>query len=312
MNQIAGAPTGAFAAALKNGAFIVTAELTPPVGTDPADFLARAVALRGLATAVNVTDGAGAKAHMSSLAAAHFLLQNGVEPILQFTCRDRNRIALQSDLLGAAALGVRNLLFLTGDDPKAGDQPDAKPVFDLDSRALIETAHRLRVERRLPTGTEIKGDAPFTLGAADMPIDPPPGWEPKALMVKIAAGAEFVQTQFCMDMGIVRRYAARLMELGVAPGLGVLIGIAPIPSARSARWMREKLFGTKIPDEIVDRLEKAADPKAEGKKICIELLQQLAETPGIAGAHIMAPQAPSAIPSVIADSGVIGRQRARA
>jgi methylenetetrahydrofolate reductase (NADPH) len=311
MTPVGGAQAGAFAAALAGGAFVVTAEMTPPVGADPGDFLARAAPLRGLATAVNVTDGAGAKAHMSSIAAAHFLLQNGIEPILQFTCRDRNRIALQSDLLGAAALGVRNLLILTGDDPKAGDQPDAKPVFDLDSRTLTETARRLRDEHRLPTGTEIKGEAPFTIGAADMPIDPPPGWEPKSLMAKIAAGAEFAQTQFCMDMGIVRRYAARLVELGIAPRLGVLIGVAPIPSARSARWMREKLFGTKIPDEIVDRLEKAADPKAEGKAICIELLQQLVEIPGIAGAHIMAPQAPSAIPSVIADSGVIGRKRAR-
>src|SRR6185437_16056177 len=160
--------------ALRAGDFVVTAELAPPVASDPAPLIARAQALKGLAVAVNVTDGAGAKAHLSSLVAAHFLASHGVEPILQMTCRDRNRIALQSDLLGAMALGVRNLLILGGDDPKAGDQPEAKAVFDLDSRALIATAERMRREHRLPTGTEIKGDTRLLIGAADMPIDPPP------------------------------------------------------------------------------------------------------------------------------------------
>jgi methylenetetrahydrofolate reductase (NADPH) len=290
---------------LNAGRFVVTAELTPPVSSDPTDFLARARPLKGLATAVNVTDGAGAKAHLSSLVAAHFLRQNGIEPILQFTCRDRNRIALEGDLIGAAALGIRNVLILTGDDPKAGDQPDTKPVFDLSSRALLALAHKLRSEGRLPTGTEVKGGVPLFLGGADVPADPKPDWTPKGLIDKADAGADFIQTQFCMDVGVVRRYAARLAELGVVPRLKILIGIAPIPSARSARWMREKLFGTLIPDQIVDRLDKAADAKAEGRAICVELLQQLADIPGIAGAHIMAPQNPSAIPDVIAASGVI-------
>ena len=298
--------------ALRAGDFVVTAELAPPVASDPAPLIARAQALKGLAVAVNVTDGAGAKAHLSSLVAAHFLVSHGVEPILQMTCRDRNRLALQSDLLGAMALGIRNLLILGGDDPKAGDQPEAKAVFDLDSRALIATAERMRREHRLPTGTEIKGDTRLLIGAADMPIDPPPGWEPKALNAKLAAGADFVQTQFCMDAGVVRRYAARLVELGIAPRLAVLIGVAPIPSARSARWMREKLFGTIIPEAIVERLERAADPKREGRRICSELLQELAEIPGIAGAHIMAPQSPSAIPEVIAAAALAGKKRAGA
>lgn len=296
--------------ALRSGAFVVTAELAPPVSTDPAAFLARALTLKGLATAVNVTDGAGAKAHLSSLAAAHFLKSGGIEPILQVTCRDRNRIALQSDMLGAMALGLRNLLMLSGDDPKAGDQPEAKPVFDLDSRGLLLVADRMRREHRLPPGTEIKGDTRLFLGAADVPVDPPPDWRPKSLLAKIEAGADFVQTQFCMDAGVVRRYAARLIELGIAPRLAVLIGVAPIPSARSARWMREKLFGTLIPDAIVERLDTAADPKAEGRRICAELIQEFAEIPGIAGAHVMAPQNPSTIPEVIAAAGVVGRRRA--
>src|ERR671938_1307914 len=130
-------------AKLRSGQFVITAEITPPVSSDPAEFLRRALPLKGLVTAVNVTDGAGAKVHLSSLAAAHFLLQSGIEPIFQMTCRDRNRLALQGDLLGAAALGIHNVLMLAGDDPKAGDQPDAKPVYDLDSRALIGLARRM-------------------------------------------------------------------------------------------------------------------------------------------------------------------------
>jgi methylenetetrahydrofolate reductase (NADPH) len=302
--------TSGLKAALDSGRFVVTAELAPPVASDPAAFIARALTLKGVATAVNVTDGAGAKAHMSSAAAAHFLLQNGVEPILQMTCRDRNRLALESDLIGAAAMGVRNVLVLTGDDPKLGDQPEAKAVFDFDSRQLLEVADRMRRERRLPPGTEIKGEMPLFLGAADLPIDPPPGWNPKSLIAKADAGADFVQTQFCMDAAVVRRYAGRLIELGLAPRLKFLIGVAPIPSARSARWMKERLFGTIIPDAVVERLDKAADPKREGIALCAELMQELATIPGIAGAHVMAPQNPSSIAAVIAEAGVAGKMRA--
>jgi methylenetetrahydrofolate reductase (NADPH) len=295
----------ALARRLGSGGFAITAEITPPVSADPADLLTRALPLRGLATAVNVTDGAGAKAHLSSLAAARILLDNAIEPVLQMTCRDRNRLALQGDLLGALALGVRNLLVLRGDDPSAGDQPDAKPVFDLDSRALLETAQTLRRDHRLPTGTAVKGPAALWLGAADTPVDPPPDWRPTSLIAKRDAGADFIQTQFCFDIGVVRRYAARLGELGIVPGLKILIGIAPVPSARSARWMRDKLFGTIMPDALIERLERAPDPRAEGKAICVELLQQLAAIPGIAGAHIMAPQNPAAIPEVIAAAGLL-------
>ncbi len=294
----------ALAQRLKSGRFVVTAELTPPVTTDGAAAIERVTALKGLATAVNVTDGAGAKAHLSSLVAAHFLSEAGIEPILQMTCRDRNRLALQADMLGAMALGIANLLVLGGDDPSAGDQPETKAVFDLDSRGLLAMARTVRDERRLPSGTVVKGPVALFLGAADVPIDPPLGWTAPSLAAKIAAGAEFVQTQFCMDIAVVRRYAARLVELGLTERAGILVGVAPIPSARSARWMREKLFGTIVPDAIVERLERAADPKRDGAQICIELLQQLKETPGIAGAHVMAPQNPAAIPEVIAASGV--------
>jgi len=295
---------------LRNGEFVVTAEITPSVSTDPAEFLRRALPLKGLVSAINVTDGAGAKVHLSSLAAAHFLVQSGIEPIFQMTCRDRNRLALQGDLLGAAALGIHNILILAGDDPKLGDQPEAKPVYDVDSRGLIAMARSMREQRKLPSGTAIDGKVELFIGAADVPVDPPPGWSPKGLMAKAQAGADFVQTQFCMDIGVVRRYSARLRELGFK--LPLLIGIAPIPSARSARWMREKLFGTTIPDAIIQRLEKAADPRAEGTKICVELLRELAEVPGVAGAHVMAPMNFAEIPVAIQASGVLKKHRAPA
>ena len=302
MNQsVREALPGQFSETLRAQRFTVTAEITPPVSTDPQALLKKALPLRGLADAVNVTDGASARASMSALAAAAILTRNNIEPILQFTCRDRNRIALQSDLLGAAALNIRNLLILRGDDPSAGDQPDAKPVFDLDTRTLTAVAAGIRDRGELPSVRKVEGAAPFFLGAADSPIDPPPHWSPEGLKVKIAAGAQLAQTQFCMDIDIVRRYVARLADEGITERLFILVGIAPLASARSARWIRDNLRGSIIPDQIVERLEAAADPKQEGRRICVELMAQFAEVPGIAGAHIMAPLNDSAIPMVIKD-----------
>ena len=292
---------GGFEAKLRVGEFAITAEISPPLSSDPQDLLQRAMPLAGLADAVNITDGASARVHLSALAAAAILIRQGVEPILQLTCRDRNRIALQSDLLGAAALGIRNLLILTGDDPRAGDQPDAKPVFDLDSRKLIETAVAIRDRYELPTGRKVAGGAKYFIGVADSPLDPPAGWAPVALKNKIAAGAQFAQTQFCMDAAIARRYVERLAEEGITERFFVLIGIAPLPSARTALWMREHLPGSIIPDWLIDRLARAPDPKAEGKRICIELLQELTQMPVVSGAHIMAPRNQGAIAEVIAE-----------
>ena len=298
------AEVSGFARQLASGRFTVTAELVPPVATDAGEVAARALPLKGKVAAVNVTDGAGARAHLSSLVTARILLDNGIEPILQMTCRDRNRLALESDLLGALALGVRNILVLTGDDPKAGNQPEAKPVFDLDSRALLALAQRLGREGKLPPDTPVKGPTGLFLGAADMPLDPPPGWTPTGLAAKAAAGARFVQTQFCLDMGVARRYAARLAEHGLGDRVKLLIGIAPLPSARSARWMRDKLPGTIIPEALIERLERAAEPQREGIRICAELLRELATIPGVAGAHLMAPQNPAAIPEALAAAGL--------
>jgi methylenetetrahydrofolate reductase (NADPH) len=295
-------PGSGLARRLAAGAFVMTAEIVPPVSCDAEDLLVRALPLRGVADAVNVTDGAGARAHMAATAAAALLVQAGIEPILQLTCRDRNRIALQSDLMGAAAMGIRNLLLLRGDDPEAGDQPDARPVFDLDTRALAETARMMRDEGRLPHDAAVAGHPAFFLGAADTPIDPPPGWRPDALAAKIEAGAQFVQTQFCMDAGIVRRYVARLAEAGLTGRVSILIGVTPLRSAKSAAWMRKHLFGTIIPDAMVARMEAAADPAAEGRRICVELIAELATIPGVAGVHVMAPGNAAAIPDVIAQA----------
>ena len=284
---------------LQSGAFVMTAEVTPPLSSDPAELLEKALPLQGYADAVNVTDGASARAHLDAMVSAFFLKQNGIEPILQVTCRDRNRIALQSELVGAAALGLPNVMILTGDDPKQGDQPDAKPVFDLDSTALIATAAHIRDKGELPHGRKVGGHPDYFIGSADAPIDPPDGWEPKSLLKKVNAGASFAQTQFCMDVEVVRRYLQRLADHGLAGKLHYLVGVAPLASAKSARWMKEKLFGVVIPDWIVDRMERASDPKAEGQAICVEILNQLKEIPGVSGAHIMAPLNEAAIPGVI-------------
>ena len=287
--------------------FVMTAEITPPVSCDAADLLAKATPLKGLADAVNVTDGAGARAHLDAVAAASILLREGIEPILQFNCRDSNRIGLQSELMGAAALGIRNLLLLKGDDPKLGDQPDAAAVYDYDTAALTKVAVLLRDKGELPTGRKVGGKAAFFIAAADVPIDPKPGWEPKSLKAKIEAGCEFVQTQFCMDAGVARRYLARLKDCGVE--VPFLVGISPLRSAKSARWMKEKLFGTIIPDVTIARLEGATDPAAEGRKICLDLMAEFATIPGVAGVHIMAPGNDGAIADVIRDA--TGLKRAR-
>jgi methylenetetrahydrofolate reductase (NADPH) len=303
--------SGALEGLLRAGQFVVTSEITPPLSADPEDLLAKALPLRGLADAVNVTDGASARAHLDALTAAGMLLRAGIEPVLQLTCRDRNRIALQSLLVGAAAQGVRNFLALKGDDPGAGDQPEAKPVFDLDSNALLATARSIRDQGQLPHGRAVGGQAPFFLGAADAPIDPAPDWQPEGLRRKLDSGAQFVQTQFCMDAGVVRRYVARLREHGIAQRLFVLIGVAPLASARSARWIRAHLFGSVIADSIIERLEGASDEKLEGRRICVELMHELRGIPGVAGIHLMAPLNEGALPLVIEEFRASSESRQR-
>jgi methylenetetrahydrofolate reductase (NADPH) len=293
---------------LLDGHFAITAEIAPPVAGSKDQLLAKGRALKALTDAVNVTDGASAKVAMSSLAAAAILAAEGIEPVLQCTCRDRNRIALQSDLLGAAALGIHNVLILTGDDPKAGDQPDAKPVFDLKSQDVIRIAAGMRDKGKLPSGRHIDAPPRFFIGCADVPTDPKAGWKPDALRLKAESGAQFVQTQLNWDLALIKRWMARIVDAGLADRMFVLIGIGPLASARSARWMRDNLFGVNVPDAIIERLEKATDPKREGVLICAEMMQSLAEVKGVTGVHLMAPVNPSDIPAAIDESRLLSRR----
>ncbi len=287
------------------GAFAITAEVTPPLSASAGALLAKAEPLRGRVDAVNVTDAAGARSALGSFAAAAILARADFDPVVQVTCRDRNRIALVGDLLGAAAQGVSNVLVLHGDDPAGGDQPEAKPVHDLDSRGVMSLMQQMRDDGLSPSGRAIEPAPVFFIGGADSPHDPAADWRPTGLLEKIEAGADFVQTQFCFDLEVARRYLARLSDAGIPERLKILVGIGPIASARSARWMNQNLFGVSVPDAVVDRLEHAADAKAEGRRICIELMHGLHEIPGVSGVHIMAPnQGMDTVAQIIDDSGL--------
>lgn len=290
---------------LGRGDFVITAEITPPLGASADAVLARAEPLKGLADAVNITDGAGARAAMSSIACGAIMAAQGMEPIMQLTCRDRNRIGLASDLLGASAMGVHNMLVLHGDDPKGGDMPEATGVYDLDSRGVMDLARMMRDEAKLPSGRDINPAPDFFIACADMPMDPKPEWEPNGLKAKIESGAQFAQTQFCFDTGVAERYFARLREHGVTDKLKFVVGIGPLASAKQARFMDENLFGVTVPEHIIERLDGAEDQKAEGRKICVELIEAYKNMEGIAGVHIMAPmQGAKAIAETIRMAGM--------
>jgi len=285
---------------IQAGRFVITAEIVPPLSATPDALLAEAATFGPKVNAINVTDAAAGRTTMSSFAAAALLAANGYEPILQVTCRDRNRIALAGDLIGAAAQGIHNLLLLRGDDPKGGDQPDAKPVFDFETADLMKMAREMRDEGKLPSGREIKPPPRFFIGGADIPRVPDEKWSPEPLRRKIAGGAGFLQTQFCFDLEVARRYFERLGAEGITEQVGIIIGVGPIRSAKSARWMNENLFGVHVPEATIARLEGAKDQAAEGRKICVELIEGLREMPGPAGAHLMAPaQGPDAIAAVL-------------
>ncbi len=286
------------------GRFAITAEFVPPVTASADDVVAKAQRLKGVADAVNVTDNPRARPHMSSLAASAILLGAGIEPIMQIVCRDRNRIALQSDLMGAAALGIRNILILGGDPPGEDSEPGAKGVFDTDSTTLTRIAATMQAEGKLASGRELISRPRFNLGFADIPVASVSDDHMARLRERAEAGARFIQTQFCFDVDIVKAYVEALGEAGLTDRLAVLIGIGPLASAKSARWMRDNLFGTTIPDALVERMDGADDQKSEGTAICAELMGAFAEIPGISGAHLMSPVDSSLIPAAIELSGV--------
>ncbi len=290
---------------LQAGQFAITAETSPPDSSSPQSVLDRVVCLKGLADAVNVTDGASARVHMSALAAAAIMAREGIEPVLQQTTRDRNRLALQGDVLGAAALGIHNFLCLTGDKMAAGDQPDAAEVFEIDSGELMRQMRDMRDAGTYPSGREINPAPSLFLGAAEMPAEPGDNWPAARLQAKIDNGTQFFQTQYCFELEKVRRYCQALVDGGFTEQAHFLIGIGPLASARSTRWMNNNLFGVHVPDEIIKRLEAADDQKAEGRAICAELLQGFAEIEGCAGAHLMAPHGEASCAQVIQESGLL-------
>ncbi|MCC6197404.1 MAG: methylenetetrahydrofolate reductase C-terminal domain-containing protein [Burkholderiales bacterium] len=293
-------------ALLERGTFVVTAEFPPPDSAAPADVLARLAPFRDCVDALNVTDASGANCHMSSVAVSVLLAQAGCEPVMQITCRDRNRIAIQGDLLGAAALGIRNVLCLTGDHVANGDHPGARHVGDLDSLTLLATARKLRDAGEFLSGRKLAAPPQLFLGAAGNPFAAPMETRLERLRRKVAAGAQFLQTQYCFDVAALEDFMAMVRAEGLHERIAILIGVGPIGSAKTARWLRASVPGVRIPDAIVQRLEAAADAREEGRRIAIELIQRIRDIPGIAGVHVMAHRQEQLVRSIVADSGVLG------
>ena len=290
---------------LRRGEFAVTAEINPPDSADPDEIEQRVKRFEGWVDAINATDGSGAHCHMSSVAVSALLIRLGYSPVTQISCRDHNRIAIQGNVLGAAALGVANILCLTGDGVQAGDHPEAKPVFDLDSIALLETIRVMRDERRFLSGRKITAPPQVFVGAAENPFAPPYAFRPIRLGKKIAAGAQFIQTQYCYDLPMMARFMARVCDLGLHERCFILAGCGPLASAKAAKWIRANVPGVHIPDTVITRLEGAKDQRAEGKRICVEIIQQLRQMPGIAGVHLMAYKQEESIAEIVHQSGVL-------
>ena len=296
---------------LRSGRFAVTAELNPPDTADPQAVYDRALVLASVCDAINATDASGANVHMSSVGMCALLTRAGYDPVMQVSCRDRNRIAIQGDLLGAAAMGVRNLLCLTGDGVQAGDQPESKPVFDLDSISLLRTARVLRDEGRFLSGRQLEAAPKFFLGAAANPFAPPLEFRPLRLAKKVEAGADFIQTQFCFDMKLMRRYMEAVRELGLHERVFILAGVGPLRSAKTAEWLRSRVPGVVIPDEVIHRLRRVPLEKQreEGKRLCIEIIQELQEIDGVSGVHVMAYRQEELVAEIIEESGLLPRRR---
>ena len=294
---------------LRAGHFAVTTELAPPDSADPAEVLARARVFDGWVDGINATDGSGANCHMSSLGVCAILTRAGYSPILQISCRDRNRIAVQGDMLGAAALGVCSLLCLSGDDVSVGDHPEAKPVFDLDSVSLLTTARIMRDEARFLSGRHLDAPPRLFLGASINPFAPPYPARVHQMAKKIAAGAEFVQSQYCFDIDMARQFMAQARDMGLTEKCHTLMGVGVLASAKTAKWLKSAIPGVHIPDDIIRRLEQAEKPKAEGRRIAVELIQQLAEIEGISGTHLMAYRQEEWVGEIIGASGVLAGRK---
>jgi 5,10-methylenetetrahydrofolate reductase len=293
-----------FEAACASGRFVVTVEIAPPDSPDPQRLVQRAARFAGLVDAINITDGAGANCHMSSVAAASVLAAAGLTPVCQVGCRDRNRIALQGDVLGAAALGVRNVLCLTGDDVGQGDHPEARPVFDLDAVNLLHILEGMRTRGEFASGRRLEGRPRLFLGATANPFVAPFAERVANLERKIDAGARFVQTQFCFDLARLEAFMRAVRARGLHRRAAILVGVGTLSSARALRWMAEHVPGVSVPEALTARIAAAADPRAEGIRACIETIDALRGIEGVAGVHLMGHRNEDALARIIVESSL--------
>jgi methylenetetrahydrofolate reductase (NADPH) len=299
-------PAGRLESIARAGRFAVTSEVVPPRSADPRTVFLQARDLVGYADAVNVTDNPTATAHMSPLAGVAAVARAGLEPTLQLTVRDRNRLALTADLLGAWALGARNVLCLTGDPLSVGDHPEATAVIDLAVTDLVRLAAQLRAEGRLLSGAVIGEPPRFFVGVADSPLAP--NYDAGRLEAKIDAGASFVMTQITYDLDALVAWSEIVRTRGLLERAAVLVGVAPIRSAEQARYLSEHLPGVTVPPELMALLEQAGpDAEALGVADCVRIVDRLREIPGIAGVHVMGLGREAVVRRVIEEAELLPR-----
>ena len=297
---------GRFERVLRAGHFAVTAEIAPPDSADPQEVFQRAALFDGYVDAINATDGSGANCHMSSVGMCALLTRRGYSMIMQISCRDKNRIAMQGDVLGASAMGVSNILCLTGDGVQSGDHPEAKPVCDMDCMISLQMLRGMRDKGEFLSGRKITSPPPVFLGAAANPFAPPFDYRPLRLAKKVAAGAQFIQTQYCFDIAMLKDYMVRVRDLGLHEKVFILPGVGPLASAKSAEWIRSNVAGVHIPDAIIKRLAGAEDQKQEGVNICIDMINEIRQIPGASGVHIMAYRQEHRIAEIVEKTQVLG------
>jgi len=297
-------PRHEFERACESGNFVITAEIAPPDSADCTSLLQRANRFKGLVDALNLTDGAGGNCHISSVAASAILTANGHTAVCQMACRDRNRLAMQGDLLGAAALGVRNFLCLTGDDIQGGDHPGAKPVFDLDAVSLLRIARGLRDEGRFASGRKLEGPPNLFLGATANPFAPPYADRVANLEKKILAGAQFIQTQFCFDLELLENFLREVRRRGLHQRCRIIVGVGAMRNAKALRWMSQHVAGVHVPEKLIQRVAAAQDQQLEGKKIMLEIIAALRDIEGVAGVHLMGHKNEELLAEAIAESGL--------
>ncbi|MBA3293416.1 MAG: methylenetetrahydrofolate reductase [Geodermatophilaceae bacterium] len=297
---------GRLRAALRSGRFAVTAEIGPPRGADAQAIVGKADLLRDWVDAANITDNQGSHTRLASWAGSILAMRSGVEPVMQLTTRDRNRIALQSDLISAGAVGIPNVLMLSGDHPTFGDHPDAMPVFDLDSVQLIWTARLMRDQGRLLSGKPVRPAPQWLIGAVENPFAPPLRFRAQRMAKKVAAGAEFIQTQFVFDLEIFSRWMGEVTDLGLEKRCGVIAGVGPIRTVRAMEFMQSKVPGIHIPDQVVRRLRGVTSDQvaAEGMALCVETIEALREMTAVAGVHVMAFGQEHVVPELLERAGV--------